>query len=379
MTPRTKALLSFGVLATASSAAVYLWQRRKKRPSLAPHPHPHSLVIQPVTPIQVTRQNNHALRLSWAEPVAHAQLFVSQNPRRFPAAHLLETKNKTEFLVAGLDPAVRHYFKLVLSTGQTWVTAERFLPLQKGVNVRDIGGYQTADGRFTRWGRLYRSGDLSTLNPADVAYLTRLKLHLICDLRTSEERVKYNNHLPTNQELEYWHQPIYEREGSSSHWLQTIFFQGRPLAEVWQQDIYIKRFLEDNALSFGRVLRHMANERFYPALYHCTAGKDRTGLSFALLLSALGVPRETIVADYTLSNLFYDHILSAVEKDAQRLAFFGIQTADLFPILTAQDVVLITALDHLEKEYGSVENYLLKAAGLDEVVLAQLRQNLLEK
>ena len=152
----------------------------------------------------------------------------------------------------------------------------------------------------------------------------------------------------------------------------------KALPQVWQNDIYIERFVERGAEAFGRILTSLADGRQRFALLHCTAGKDRTGIAIALLLALLGVPDETVVADYTLSNAAYEAIYRTVEKDAQRLAVFGLQTADLFTILTAQGHVMQKTLNYLRQTYGSVEEYLMQRAAVSPATIQQLREGLLE-
>jgi protein-tyrosine phosphatase len=360
----------------AATAATLLYRRR---PAPRSHPHPNSLIIQPRTPFSTVRQPDGSLRVSWQTAAPPVRLFTSPDPQLRDELHLVaEPVGAEEITLADLDPAVRYYFMAEMADGRRYITAERLLPLPSAVNLRDIGGYETADGRATRWGQIYRSGEFANLADGDVRYLERLGLRLICDLRTSEELEKSSSRLPTNPQLTLRHTPIYERQQGAAHWLMMLVSNRKSLDKVWLNDIYLERFVERGAEAFGRILTMLADGRQRPALIHCTAGKDRTGIAIALLLALLGVPEETVVADYTLSNSAYDALFRSVAADAQRLAVFGLQTADLFPILTAQAHIMHATLRYLEQTYGGVEPYLVQRAGVSAESIQQLRDGLLE-
>ncbi|MCA9981524.1 MAG: tyrosine-protein phosphatase, partial [Anaerolineales bacterium] len=340
---------------------------------------PQTLVRQPPLPVLATPQSETTWRLTWPAGAGYTAVFVSPRADQFdwhmPAATL--RGDETELTLSLPAEMGRPYFALRRAESDAVVyTAVRLLPTPSVLNLRDIGGYQTASGQQVRWGRIFRSGDLSNLSEADLAYLQQLDFQLVCDLRTSEEVEKSSNR-PLGGNAHYLHHPIYERDKGDGHWVRSLLLKKGRLEDVWLNDVYIARFVESRAAAFGRVLTMMADPRNHPLLLHCTAGKDRTGISIALLLALLGVPDETILADYTLSNLFYDQLLASVEADAKRLAVFGIQTADLFPILTSPASVLQETLAYIRATYGSVENYVQEKAGVTAVVIEQLRTNLL--
>ncbi|MCB0034116.1 MAG: tyrosine-protein phosphatase [Anaerolineales bacterium] len=377
---RSKMLLRSLFVATAVAGGWIWWRNTPRGAKNKTYPDPHSFIIYPPTTISVTRLPDNKLMLKWNLSANVVNVYARPLRADSPAAELLTPlTNQQELIVEHLTADTRYLFELELADGQILTTAERILPLEGGVNFRDIGGYQTADGRSTRWGKLYRSGDLSRLTEADIAYLQQLGVRLVCDLRTTAETIKYQNRLPHHPTLNYLHTPIYEREDAMSHLIATLILRRSQLEKVWLEGIYIKRFVEDGARSFGRALTLIADERNYPAVIHCTAGKDRTGITIALLLSVLGVPEELIIADYTLSNLYFNEILSGVEADAERLAIFGIQTPDLFPFLTAQAQIMQQTLHYINHTYGSIEQYLLQKAAVSPATLETLRHHLLSQ
>jgi protein-tyrosine phosphatase len=248
----------------------------------------------------------------------------------------------------------------------------RFVPLAGGLNFRDAGGYQTADGTRMHLGRLYRSGSLAELTEADLDHVHALGLKLICDLRTPREAERGPDRLPDAARAGYVSAPAYAHNNYSD-WLRTALFRRHELDDVIA-DGYV-RLVDHHAPGLGRVLKWLADPENLPALVHCTAGKDRTGVVVALLHAALGVPYETLLADYALSNGEFDRICHISRRDIQRMRHVGITDNEITAIMCANPLNLHRLFAHLRARYGSVEGYLLTAAGLTSIELAQLRAN----
>lgn len=264
----------------------------------------------------------------------------------------------------------RAYFALDFGDRRL-ITAERSLPLSGGVNFRDVGGYRTEDGRAVRWGQVYRAGSLAELTDDDVAYLTRLGLRLSCDLRSADEVTRRPDRLPPGATA--LHHPIAAEVGRLRQ-MFTLFRLRNRIGELLQ-NVYVV-MLDQNAAIFAEIIRLAAEPANLPLLIHCTAGKDRTGLAVALLLLALGVPEETVIADYTLSNHAFDVLAGRMRPEMERLYALGFDDAQLRPFLLAQAETLAGALAHLRRRYGSVEAYLLQA-GVGEEEIGRLRDSLL--
>jgi hypothetical protein len=162
---------------------------------------PKSFILPLAEPVTVTRSDDDFLHLQWQEVAGRTVIYVGSTPHDVAKMSPVVTVGSArEAMVAGLNTAVRHYFRLEFQggawDGRALIAAERVLPLQKGVNLRDVGGYYTKDGQMVRWGQLYRSGSLSRLTQADLAYLQRLNIKLVSDLRTVSERLKQPDKLP---------------------------------------------------------------------------------------------------------------------------------------------------------------------------------------
>lgn len=355
--------------------------------SSAPKPvpiDPQSFMLPLVEPVTVARTDDGFWHLQWLETAARTIIYVGNDPdtpdRMSP---IVSVGGATEAMVGGLNTAVRHYFRLEFKggvwDGRSLLAAERVLPLYKGVNMRDVGGFHTADGQMVRWGLLYRSGSLSRLTEADLAYLQRLGLRLVFDLRSEHERARQPDRLPEVDGLVERPLPM----DSVDRWERArgayaIFFR-RGRLDDFLLDGYRRVMIDGKAHVIGEIFQRLADPAQLPALLHCTAGKDRTGLVVAMLLLTLGVPEDTVVADYTLSNLFYEHFRKGIMADLKQVAPWGMSADALQDLLLVKAKTLQGALAHLRQKYGSLDDYLRHQAGVSDETMAQLRQNWLVK
>lgn len=344
---------------------------------------PADLIIPPPEDAWVERLPGGDLLIHLRQPAERAVVYVSDDPDATADGRLLTAEKMTNdelritnanlSAVDGLSSAVvdyRPYFLLDLD-GRRLVVAERTLPLAGGVNFRDLGGYRTTDGRAVRWGRVYRAGSLAELTDDDVAYLGRLGLRLVCDLRSAEEvEHRPDRLLPGAAVLA---RPIAVEVGRLRQ-MFTLFRLRHRIQELLQNAYTI--MLDQNGPIYAEIIRLVADPANSPLVVHCTAGKDRTGLAAALLLLALSVPEETVIADYTLSNHAFDVLAGRMRPEMARLYALGFDEAQLQPFLLAEARTLQGALAHLRRRYGSVEDY-LRAGGLDGATLDRLRQTLL--
>ncbi|MEZ4669244.1 MAG: tyrosine-protein phosphatase [Anaerolineae bacterium] len=244
-------------------------------------------------------------------------------------------------------------------------------------NFRDAGGYRTADGGRVRTGLIYRSGALHNLSERDLATLRDLNIKLVCDLRSENERNAEPDTLPTDPAPTYLHLPL-NTEDDRRQRLMAILFNRRRLAQMMRQ-FYIEVVIDQNARLYGDILRRFADPANLPAILHCTAGKDRTGIGVALLLSLLGVPDDIIIADYSLSNRYYDKYLEFGRRAVQPLAWLRVKAEDLQPLFLADPANLRAALDQVRQQYGGIERYLREKAGVDDATQARLRELLVEQ
>ena len=251
---------------------------------------------------------------------------------------------------------------------------ERDIPVDGVINFRDLGGYRTADGRGLRWGRLFRSGALHYITEAGVARLEELGVRSVLDLRRDDE-------------IAYQSVGAIERSSLRRHWLPLVPVGGSELLnERHGRGISGERYrgyLGFGAEHFVRALELLADESSYPALFHCTAGKDRTGVIAALVLDILGVDGETIREDYALSNRTREQLIEQSRRDLDRRRALGQvpegapdyrPPADWLPV--PPDAIAVF-LDVVHSEFGSSRGY-FEAQGVAAETFERLADALLE-
>jgi protein-tyrosine phosphatase len=260
----------------------------------------------------------------------------------------------------------------------TPVPRERLVPLEGTLNFRDLGGYVGRDGRSVQWGKVFRSDALHALTDADLAVIAELGLKSVFDLRWSHERERQPTAIPTSHGLRSVHLVVGEDPDvtNTPELMDQILDGSLPEADDGFMATMYADMLRDGAGSFGRLLTHLAEDDWLPALFHCTAGKDRTGISAALLLSVLGVPDEVILDDYELTNEFRSN--RRIEELRPSFEAAGVDIERVRPFLSARRPVMEATLAHLAGEHGGVEAYLLGPARVAPEVLDHLRDRLLE-
>lgn len=295
---------------------------------------------------------------------------------------LQETESKDVTVSAGKRGA-RVYFFLEPDHGETREVSIRHLPLEGTPNFRDLGGYETTDGRFVRWGKIYRSGVLTYLTERDFAYLSPLGIRVVCDFRTDEENAEAPEKWLPGSDVRHVHLPI-GTDASKTLAAQQSLAQKKSDAEIseWMAKTYAS-FVINSAPEFARVFAEMKRNEL-PLEYHCTAGKDRTGVFSALLLLALGVPEKTVEADYELTNRYLTDASLQPHGSGKAMASASRMMANLTPeqrkaLMAAKSEYLEGALRAIDEKYGSFDNYRRQALGVSDSDLEALRSRLLVK
>lgn len=244
---------------------------------------------------------------------------------------------------------------------------ERRLPFTGAFNFRDLGGYPGDSGRRVRWRTLYRADALHRLDDAELDRLGALDVRSVLDLRTTSEVDKgridaghlgiAHHHLPVLGET--WAPLDLDPDADAGEVLGALYVQ----------------MLEIGAPALTRALVLLADAGNVPAVFHCAAGKDRTGVLAALVLSLLGVDDELIVADYALSAHAMDDLVERLRADTpDALSAMNDQPS---AYLAAPPEAMARVLAHIAREWGSVEGYVADI-GVDATVTAALRATLLD-
>ena len=255
-------------------------------------------------------------------------------------------------------------------------TERRIIRLEGGRNFRDLGGYRTQDGRRVKWGRLFRSGSMSGLTPRDYDTLSQLSIKTICDLRTTPERDAEPNKWREVANINYWARDY----GDSFGEIRKIIMAGVPSADTARTAMIAgyRRLPFEQAPSYKELFSRLAAADM-PLVFNCSAGKDRAGTAAALILSALGVPRETVIEDYVLTNRVLDSDTFFTERRQRHPGSVATQTADIFAaIMNADAAYLQAALEAVDERHGSVAAYVVNELELSADDLRSIQQHLLE-
>ena len=260
---------------------------------------------------------------------------------------------------------------------------ERRIELAGQDNFRDLGGYETTDGRRVKWRHLYRSGELTELSDGDVARLAELGIRTVVDLRGEAEAEKKGpDRLPAGASLT----SISIEPGDLSPILGPAFttgdfsvVPGNLLFQIYRD--YVRSWRH----RLGALLHVAADPANHPLVFHCTQGKDRAGIAAAILLSALGVPWETVVEDYLLSNIQRRERIGAelrtMRASAARQRGISPDEVDMTNIhglFFVHTSYLGAAHDEIATRHGSVEGFIRDGIGWSDSDLHRLRDGLLE-
>ena len=245
----------------------------------------------------------------------------------------------------------------------------RHIALPGTTNIRDLGGYRGNQGRSVRWRVLFRSDHLADLTPEGVQALHGLGVRRSADFRGAQER----------------RVDAYAWDGLHTHALTVeptvvqkafaLIHAGGSLTAAdsvaLMQETY-RHFVRDNTVQFAQLFQLLLEDEV-PTVFHCTAGKDRTGWAAALILEALGVARADIEHDYLLTNQFYQRPAAMAARAAQAMP------QDILDVLwRVQMPFLDSAFALAEERYGTMDRYLAEALGVGTAERAQLARMYLE-
>ncbi len=237
----------------------------------------------------------------------------------------------------------------------------RHIALQGASNFRDLGGYAGDGGRAVRWRVLFRSDHLAALSAADHDQIAALGIARSFDFRGAQESQAQAYQLPNGQRHSLAIEP------TLLHYLQKQVESGRTVTADLAADamhVTYRGFVRHNSDRFAQLFHHLLAHDA-PVVFHCTAGKDRTGLAAALILSALGVSREDIVRDYLLTNALYHH-------QSGGSAMLSPEVMDV--VWRVREEFLQAALQAIDEDHGSMARYLETRLGLDAQACERLRQ-----
>ncbi len=275
----------------------------------------------------------------------------------------------------------------------TSVFAQQFLPVKGIVNARDLGGYTMLDGRIVDSGRLLRAAHLADATDEDIRNLERLPVTAIIDFRKEQEKVgKVDREVPGARYTSLPVDPSGNAMATATEEEKKkfsgqkkfdvkkviVFAAFNKKAQAVAREMYPTLLFDpDCQQQFARFFRLVLETENGAVLFHCTQGKDRTGIASALLLAALGADRETIVADFDATNRVYE---KDVRKYSRRVKFWGGKEEEVGVVkafLGCNTENFIKALDRIDQEFGSLQAYLKGPIGLTDADIQTLRERYL--
>ena len=330
-----------------------------------------------VTSADVARSGRDQLTITWSDdnPV---DIYAGDRPdfSLKQAAVVLHDSTSGTYVINHAGPARRYYILIDRRDHQRIKVAERLIPLEQGSNFRDIGGYTTAGGKHVRWGLIYRSGAQPLLTSADLDTVHSLGVSQLVDLRSNEERVIAPSRIAN---VPY----------AAVGYALADLMRAAPGTSLRNgADIY-RNFPVLLAPQLKIIFAHLLHETT-PIVYNCSAGQDRTGFVTAVILGALGVPYETIIADYHLSTRYRHPEFEMPPFDPARAS--GNPALKIFaayrsrpdwnipqPLMDKDGKPFLGgAFDAIKDKWGSVDAYLQKEIGVSPAQIAQLRRDYLE-
>ena len=275
----------------------------------------------------------------------------------------------------------------------TSVFAQQFLPVKGIVNARDLGGYTMLDGRIVESRRLLRAAHLADATDEDIRNLERLPVTAIIDFRKEQEKVgKVDREVPGARYTSLPVDPSGNAMATATEEEKKkfsgqkkfdvkkviVFAAFNKKAQAVAREMYPTLLFDpDCQQQFARFFRLVLETENGAVLFHCTQGKDRTGIASALLLAALGADRETIVADFDATNRVYE---KDVRKYSRRVKFWGGKEEEVGVVkafLGCNTENFIKALDRIDQEFGSLQAYLKGPIGLTDADIQTLRERYL--
>lgn len=263
------------------------------------------------------------------------------------------------------------------------MTHQRVLNVSGGFNFRELGGYPTADGKTIKWQRVIRTATLAHLTDADQQLLLDYGIKYDVDFRSNDEVTKAPDQIPAV--IDYQHLPVfpedktqaskteaeikaelqYKRENGRQHMIDTY----REMIELPQSHNAYRQF-------FNTLLNNTNGDG---VLFHCTAGKDRTGMGAVFFLSALGVDHDLIRQDYLLTNQTLSPLIQNRLTKARENGMTGSVLESLKALISVSGDYFDTAMATIQADYGDMNQFLTEALSLSTTEINDLKQLYLTK
>lgn len=328
------------------------------------------------TTASVERKSDGTLVVRWKAnaDLGAAKIYWSTSPDNIENNGKLLAKTYTAFngyVTADPNPNARIYFLVKGGNGDTIVTSERKVNLQGAFNFRDLGGYQTTDGKTVKWGKLFRGEELGHLTASDLKYVQNMGLKSIVDYRTDAEvNALADPVIPGAQYIR-----TDEGNAGSAADLNSMIASGlmKDEASAVAMMAGFNKQMVDAPKFYIQLMELLNDPNNIGLVQHCTAGKDRTGLGSAIILLTLGVDEKTVMEDYLASNVYRAEAnKKAVEAVKQQISDENVVAA-ITALMGVQKEFLQAAIDEMKAKYGSIDNFIEKGLGVTKQERAKLK------
>ncbi|MDL2212604.1 tyrosine-protein phosphatase [Bacteroides sp. OttesenSCG-928-D19] len=316
---------------------------------------------------------NHIIKWETTPAIAgKVKIYTSKSPTNIPEKSSVASADIADQRVTIIpnDPTERFYYKLVFNNRYRRMVGSRNVNIPGIQNFRDIGGLIAPRKKETKWGLLYRSGEIENLNYSAYKELKNLGIKTIVDLRSKAEIAESGQLVDASFNIV--HVPIVT--------INTSEIIGKLRDGRIKNDSIYRLMLRMNRdlvthyrKEYRKIFDVLLEEDNYPVVIHCTTGKGRTAVASALILSALGVNEEIIMADYRSSNKFFD--IPSVSSYAYKLPSSSQEA--ITTLFSAREGFLNAARQQIEKNYGDTHTYLQRALELTDDEIKQLKSILL--
>jgi protein-tyrosine phosphatase len=324
----------------------------------------------------IAQNTNLSSEMVWAERVSASNYVLHNTSKKKVKVYVgnsqseINWKQSLYILKDSLKVEVKdseRLFFAIVSKKDTIVFSERRLWLDNAPNFRDLGGLKTTDGKTVAWGKLFRCGDMGRLTDSDLAVIKRENIRNVIDFRNEQEVKQSPDKYPNDYEINRVWTSISPSNGETMKQFYAIIGNPNTTSEDAMkvfEGFYAK--LPENIKNYEPFFKTLLDSKADEAsLFHCTAGKDRTGLGSALILSVLGVPENVIVEEYYLSNRYTQYLAKS--------GMMGQLKPEIATVLAGVEPKYIqSSLNMIKIKYGSVIKMLESELGIDAIKRNQL-------